>query len=223
MVLLARDCMDQSAAILNDTAKTLYTYVAQLPYLKIANDNLDLILIANGFSVQRRTTSTAIQVPSSTGNITLNLAVLTDMFLPIKLLERASGSSDVFVPLDERDWEPEIKAVSSLGLWVFRDNNIYFPPVTSAREVKVDYWRQLSTIIDSTSVEEVTLAKTYLSARCAELCARFVGENTEKADSIRDNEVSQAQENLERVYNKNSQGVRSRRRRFTRTRSTYSR
>lgn len=220
-MLFASDITAEAAALLNDQARAFYTDVNMLPHLKKSNEDLELILIASGAAVQRQESSTPIQVPVNVNNQVLT--GIPDMFVPIRVIERASGSSDVFVLLDERAWEPNIRAASSLGYWTFRNNQIIFPPVSTAREVKVDYWRQLSPILNASSVEEILLSKTYLASRLAELCARYVGQNSEIADSLRDNEVSQAQDKLETIYVKNTQGSRSRRRRFSRSRTTLTR
>lgn len=223
MALLASDIIAEAAALLNDQGRALFIDGLMLPHLKKANEDLELIMIANGSAVQRQQSSAAIAVPASAFNQNLSLATLTDMFVPIRVLERASGSTDVYVLMGEREWEPNIKATSSLAYWTFRNNQIIFPPLGAAREVIVDYWRQLSPITSTGSTEEILLSKTYLASRLAELCARYIGENNERADQLRDNEVSQAQNNLEIIYVKNSQGSRTRRRRFTRTKTVYTR
>lgn len=224
--MLASEIMDESAALLNDTAKSLFTYAAQLPYLKRANEFLENLLIANGVAIQRQT-SAVLTVVSSTTNIDLsvNVAYPSDMLLPIRLLERDGGAtSQDFGPMIETEWEPELRPTASIQFWTFRNNKIYTPGVTSTRDVKIDYWRQLTTITSSSSPEEVTGSKVYLAAKTAELCARYIGQNKEIADDLANIEVAPAQDLLERIYIKNSQGVgRSRRRRFTRPRVTYSR
>lgn len=216
--MIAGDIATAAAAILNDSAQALYTFAAQLPHIRKANEDLELLMAAAGISVTRQV-STILPVPQSTSNIVL-FNTPGDMFVPISILERLMGSTDQFIGVDEREWVPEILPTQSLSYWVFRNNKILFPPVSSDREVKIQYWRQLAPIATVNSVEEVLLSKTYLASRTAELCARYIGENTVRADEIRDNEVMQAKDGLERVYIKNSQGNRTRRRRFKRTGST---
>lgn len=220
MTLFASDCMDEAASLLNDTAKAMFTYTAQLPYLKKANEDLELIMIANGASVQRQR-STNLLVVASTNNIVLSQ--IPDMFVPINVWERASGSTDLYVMLDFQSWEPNMNPIASLQYWTFRNNTIIFPPVQTNREVRVDYWRQLLPVTQSNSIEEILMSKTYLSARTAELCARYIGENESRANALRDNEVSLAQDNLETIYVKNNQSSRGRRRRFSRNRTVYAR
>ena len=225
MPYLASDVMDESAALLNDVAKALFTYTAQLPYLKRANEALENLLIANGVSVQRQV-GAVLSVAPSTSNIDLSATIgyPSDMLLPIRCWERDGGATDqTFTMMDERDWEPEITPTSSLAYWTFRNNKIYIPGVTTTRDVKIDYWRQLTAIVSSGSNEEVMGAKTYLAAKTAEMCARYIGQNSEIADSLLSNEVAESKDLLERILVKNTQGTRSRRRRFTRPGTYYAR
>ena len=210
--------MNGSAALLNDTALALFTYAAQLPYLRRANEFLENLLISNGISVQLQN-STTVSVLVSANNIDLGTMTgyPSDMLLPIRLWER-SNSSQNFVLMTERELEPSYTPVSTLGIWEFRNNTIYVPGINATAQVKIDYWRQLSAITSSSSNEEVGGSKSYLEARTAELCARYIGQNAEIADSLLNNEVIPAQDMLERIYIKNSQGSRSRRRPFRRPR-----
>lgn len=222
---LASDVMDESASLLNDTAKTQFTYTAQLPYLKRANEILENLMISWGVSVQRQT-SAVITVTTSSSNIDLSglSGYPSDMLLPIRLLETDLGSTVFGPPMTEKEWEPEITPTSTLQFWVFRNNKIYTPGVTTSRLVKIDYWRQLTVITSQSSNEEVGGGKTWLAAKTAELCARYIGQNKEIADDLFTIEVIPAQDTLERIYNKNSQGsARGRRRRFRRPRVSYSR
>lgn len=221
---LASDVMNQAAAILNDTGLAVFSFVAQLPYLKMANEDLELILIACGVSIQRQV-GAVLSVPASTTDNDLSgvAGYPSDMFFPIRLWESPDGSVGSFNLMTEKDWTPEVRPTAGLIFWAFRNNKIYTPGSTSARSVKIDYWRQLTSIISSSSNEEVAGALTYLAAKTAELCARFIGQNTDIADALLNGRVAQCQDVLERIYIKNTQGTRSRRRRFRRPGSQYTR
>jgi hypothetical protein len=49
--ILASDVMDRAAALLNDSALSIYTYAVQLPYLKMAVDDLQLQVEANNIAL----------------------------------------------------------------------------------------------------------------------------------------------------------------------------
>lgn len=222
---LASDVMDEAASLLNDTAKERFTYAAQLPYVRRANEFLENLMIACGISIQRQT-SAVILTPTSTVNLDLSAyaGYPSDMLLPIRLWERDGGAtSQTFTLMTEKEWEPELIPTSSITYWTFRNNKIMTPGATSTRDIKVDYWREITAVTASGSNEEISGSKTYLAAKTAELCARYIGQNKDVADDLLGIEVGPAQDLLERIYIKNTQGTRARRRRFTRPNAYYSR
>lgn len=219
----AADVMDQACILLNDPAKALFSYTAQLPYLRRANEFLENLMVLNGVSVQRQASSVITVTPSTT-NIDLSAKTNypSDMLLPIRLLESDSATG-IFYPMTEREWEPEITPTNSVTYWVYRNNRIYVPGLTITRYIKVDYWRQLSAVTVSGDTEEFVASKTYLAAKTAEMCARYIGQNDDTANNLLNIEVVPAQQLLEGIYIKNMQGNRTRRRRFTRPRAYYAR
>src|SRR6266581_1418656 len=87
-----------SAALLNDTALTNFTYTAQLPYFKIACEDLRQELLDNNIPI---TNFTSIAILVSAG-IT-DIGGLTGPALPIDLIdifelwERISGTSNAYL------------------------------------------------------------------------------------------------------------------------------
>lgn len=216
-VLLAGTVMDQAAAILNDVAKNLYSYTVQLPYIKKANEDLEQTLLVYGVTIQFKK-SAAITV--SAGATTLVLP--SDFLVPISLWERASGSTneDDYVEMDERDWEENTQAQSTLTQWSFRENGINLVPSTANREVKLYYDKMLTVVNSENSTEDSILFKSFLAAKTAEYCARFIGMNKVMADEIRDNECFKAEDKLVHILVGNMQGIRFRRPKFT-TKNLY--
>lgn len=209
MSFLASDVMDQSAVILNDVAKTNYTYAAMLPLLQKANQELEQQLIIYGASPVRLA-SPAITVLANAVSLTLPV----DFLLPLRLFERLN-SSEQWQPMEEKRWNPEsYTPTTSLTYWAFYNNLINFPGATVGREVLLEYQRRLLVISTSGSTEDFYLTLSFLAARTAELCARYIGMNTTVADGIRDNDVFKAEDALFRVLVLNGQGVGARRRKF---------
>lgn len=208
--LSAGEVMDQAAAILNDTAKNMYSYTVQLPYVKKANEALEQLLIVYGVSIQRVKSASIAVVATA-----LTLTLPSDFLLPIKLFERAQGASNNdWVPMGEGDWEPNPPQTTTLNLWAFRNNAINFTGATTNREVLLEYERALAIIVNQSSQEDSYLFKPYLAAKTAEYCVRFVGMNKTMADEIRDNECFVAENNLTHILVGNAQGVRHRRAQF---------
>jgi len=217
MPFLASDVMDEAAAILNDTGKNLYSNTAQLPYVKKANRELEQLLLIHGAPVQR-VVSAVITVPAITPPAMEQALILpNDFLLPIRLFERNAGDvNDPWVPIIERMWSPEneVQIATAIRWWNFKNNAVYLYGCTQSRDVLLEYDRQLAVITAPGSAEDTYLSFVWLSARTAELCARYVGMNETIADGIRDNDVAKAEDSLLRLYVLNQQGIRQRRPRF---------
>jgi hypothetical protein len=217
MAVLASDIMDGAAIILNDSAKSLYSYATQLPYLKKANQELEQELIIIGAPVQR-TKSATISVLANAKTLTLP----SDFLIPLTLKERNSGSSDPWTDMVEKAFLPDNAIPDNLlRVWQFANNNINFVGSIINRDVLLNYDRMLAVINSQNSAEDFYLSSVYLSARTAELCARYIGMNKTMADQIRDDDVAAARDNLMRVFVLQSQGTSTRRPKFSTTRRNF--
>lgn len=212
--------MDLAASLLNDTARSIYTYTAQLPYLRIAFDELKEFLEENNIPI---TAKVSAVLTINVGNVSIGFA--TSPALPADLieieqvLERTASSNEMFVPIFKQDYLPQINTLtSSLQFWAWQNQAINFLGANSIREVKIEYIADtLGTITDENTVINMINAKNYLAFRTAGLCAEFIGENKSRADSLN----SIASGTLDRVLNistKAKQAMPARRRPF---RSAY--
>jgi hypothetical protein len=176
---LASDIMDQAAAQLNDASKTIYSYAVQLPFLKSAWNKLQLELIANGIDVTREV-SAVIDVAANSTYVTTP----SDMIQPIIVRERADGTSDLFVEVEEVDDIPEIDQVDEIIYWSWREEVLYINSPATAREVKVTYKKSLNPATGSSSTLNVLNSTEYLACMTASLCARYIGENPTRAAEL---------------------------------------
>src|SRR6267142_2682535 len=101
MAFTAGSVMDRSASLLNDTAKSSYTYVAQLPYLGVAYDELREILQENNVPITFKlsanyTITTAITDIGGAGGLLLP----TDLVELEGVFERTSGSTEDFIEMN---------------------------------------------------------------------------------------------------------------------------
>lgn len=207
------DVMDSAAALLNDVSKSLFTYTVQMPYLKIANDELEAELLQYNATIEDMMTN--INVAANA----LTLTLPADFFMPIKLRERdqTSTNDDDFFDMYEKDLEPLLSKTASLNYWSFRNNAINFIGATTNRTVKLAYKRTLVVIsnVNGTEVEEVTKAKNFLAFRTAALCAEFIGGRNGKDRALSLNgQAIVAITSLTNIFVKNSQGRRARRKPF---------
>lgn len=216
MTFLASDVMDGARVFLNDVAASLYTNTAITPHIIAANEELESELLTYGVEVQRKV-SAAIVV----GIGVLVLPLPTDFLLPVNLYERSSGGSDPYVKMDEKIWNPaDYIQTNTLNYWAFYNNAVNLPGSTAARDVLLEYERQLAVVSGPNSPEDFVLSKRFLCAKAAELCARYVGMNTAFADSIASRETEPSRNRLITILVRNMQGNPVRRQKFTTRRTS---
>lgn len=84
-------------------------------------------------------------------NINSNLVLPSDMIYPERVWERSTGSQNTFIPLTQPQFGlPSCLQGPSLGLWEWRNDNIWFPGATTTRDVRLRYWATLSTFYSQT-------------------------------------------------------------------------
>lgn len=183
--------LDLTASLMNDTAKTKFTYTAMLPYFNMALAIMQEELEVNEIPV----------VEKSTGSITVTTGVKivsqgttsadypTDLVEIQQLWERLSGSSDPYTPMYKRDFLPHYLddiTVDQLVYWTWLNNQIQFIGASTDRELKLDYLRQryANTVSDTTTAIDVMNSRTFLEFKTASLCARYIGENPTRADQL---------------------------------------
>ena len=194
--LTAAQVMDKVASLMNDTAKTTYTYQAQLPYLNMAFDELQESFELNNIPVTNQTTSPPILVPA--GTITIGPVDGQGMTpapnYPIDLIEiqglyeRLAGSSEPYVPMAQREFLPHSidgLPTSALQYWIFQDQQIKMIGALTPREVKIDYIKAIfQDDLVSCSIIGIINARSFLYYRTASLCSQFIGENESRASDL---------------------------------------
>lgn len=223
--LVGSNVMDISASLLNDTAKTNYTYAAQSPYLRIALQELRELFELNNIPVTQLT-SAVIQVnagvtaiPYNGAGTPTNPTLPNDFVEAQQLWERARGI-DPFVPMTRRDYLPhslEGVQYNDFLYWVWESQTIKFLPSVRNNDIKIDYIKQLfpdagATVNENTQINVVNAA-TFLEYRTAALCAEFIERNLTSANGLN----SYAVLGLDRVAGisaKSKQTIMTRRRPF---------
>jgi len=191
--LLASEVMDRAASLLNDTAKNIYTYAAQLPYLNIAVQELQEEFELSNIPVTEET-SAIIWVAAGVSAITYNAAgtpqnptLPSDMVEPAQLWERQHGI-DPFIPMTKRDYIPHyLEDIESEQFiyFVWQDQQIRFLPAVQDNDIKIDYIKQLFNIItDQNTQINIINSRTFLEYRTAALCAEFIERNLTSAQGL---------------------------------------
>lgn len=220
----AADVLDKSASLMNDTAKTVYTYSAQLPYLNIALAEIEEHFQLNNVPTTNQA-SASITVPIGTTEVNPvdGPGIVTPPNYPSDLIEiqglyeRASGSSDSFLLIKKVEFLPKISddaSINSIQYWSWQDQRIKFHAVISIRELRLDYIKSLfSEITNPNTVIGLINAKSFLAFRTAALCSEFIGENKTRADSLNEFAVA-AGERVTGIGIKAKQNITTRRRPF---------
>ena len=225
--LTAGEVMDRSAALLNDPAKTDYTYLAQLPYLNMAIDELVELLEESNASPTNQT-SVAITLPVGANKIT-PIEHIDAPHYPIDLVEiqevfeRAAGSNEGYLKLNRREFVSEFPIGNSLMFWAWEDQIIKFNPAGTfgPREVQLRYvGKTIAQAANELSVIGAINSRSYLSYKTAALCAQFIGENESRA-AVLNAEAERASERMTGISNKGKQQMMTRHRPFRASYKSY--
>jgi hypothetical protein len=224
--LTAGEVMDKAASLMNDTAKTVYTYAAQMPYLNMALDELMEHLELHNIPITSKTSASitvnigTTQINPESGFEPPNLPPTypSDLVSIEQIWERLAGSTDPFVPLVQREFLPHYVddiLVDSLIYWAWQDQRIKFIGATTNREVKLDYVAKVKTnqVVSSGDQIGIINARTFLYYRTAAICSQFIGENPTRAGEL--NQFAQmAVDRMTGIEIKSKQSVQTRRRPF---------
>jgi hypothetical protein len=220
--LLASEVMDRAASLLNDTAKSQYTYAAQLPYLNIAVQELQEEFELNNIP-STQNVSAVIQVAVGVTAITYDAAgtpanpkLPDDMVEPAQLWERVHNI-DPFIPMYKRDYLPHyLEGIQSEQFiyFVWESQQIKFLPVVQDNDIKIDYIKQLfNTITDQNTQINIINSKTFLEYRTAALCAEFIERNLTSAQGL-NNYAVMGMDRVLGIGSKGKQSIFTRRRPF---------
>jgi hypothetical protein len=188
-ILIASEVMDLSAAALNDVDKTTYGYDVQIPYLKLAMQELQEIFELNSLSVTEQSSS-AIPVNAGVSELTFNAPsqprLPDNLIEPQQLWERTAGTFP-WVEMSRREFIPhtlEGVEISQLLYWVWQQNKIKFLSSNGDNEVKIDYIGSLfPKYVRADTIIPVQNAIGYLSYKTAELISDMVEHNDARAQS----------------------------------------
>jgi hypothetical protein len=187
----AGEIMNSAAALLNDTAKDVYTFTVQLPYLQIALKELRELFELSNAPVTNET-SAVIPVDSGTTVIGFNTTpALPSNLVEIQQLWERQRNSDPFIPMTKKEYLPhylEGQETNRFLIWAWIANEIRLLPADGDNDLKIDYIRTLFTAVtDQNSIIGVINAESFLHFRTAALIAQFIMENKARADELNGN------------------------------------
>ncbi len=183
--------IDMVASLMNDTAQTLYTNAAVLPYLNIALDDLQESFEQNNIPVTNEE-SAAITVPAGKTVIGFGTipALPADLVEIQKVWERTSGIIP-YTPMVRKEFIPkshEDESITQFLLWVWIDQEIRVIKATANIDIKIDYIKNIFNtplLVGDIGVNlPIINVKQYLGYHTASLCSMFIGENETRAETL---------------------------------------
>lgn len=200
-ILLASEIMDSTAAVLNDADKTVYGYDTQLPYLKLALQELQEVFELNSLPI---TEHSSAAIPVKAGVTDLEFNTTTGTRLPDNLLE-IQGIWE---------WTNSFWSPVSRSSYVWKGSKLYLQASNIDREVKIDYIGSLfPKFLRADTIIPVQNGFGYLSYKAAELIADMIEHNDARAQT----NGSRAFASLDRINGitvKAKQNIMTRRRPF---------
>ena len=169
-------------SLLNDAAGNLFSDAVLLPYANSAYRKVQRAL-ANIQSGTFLTDNVLLVVPAvaqvdASAQVSITDATAppnqlpTDLLVPAKLWERASGSSDDFMEmtdLTDHDGLPSEPQGQTLRYWEWRADGLYFLGATQDTQIRLRYLKAYPDFIDATSPVLVRNAQEALAYATAAL------------------------------------------------------
>lgn len=190
--MTAANVMDSAAALLNDTALSVFTYVKQIPYLNMALNELQEFFELNDIPATD-TLSAALTIAAGVTSIGFSPATPVPgvVYLPSNFIEPQivwESNSGSYSEMKRVEILPLLDSgvqQSNFGVYVWASQELRFNPSIQSNNIKIHYLRSLFIpITASGDVITVVNAQSFLQFRTGALVAEFVGENKSRADEL---------------------------------------
>ena len=182
----AGDVLGLVRALMNDLNAVIWNDAALFPFLNAAYRSLQEELAINGVTVM--TTYADVDLPLVTLNgmtTAPNPARIaddtdpqlpTDLVVPYTLQEQATGSDDVFIPMEKITGPlPNLAPMPYLRMWKWEADQIELIGATQAITVRIEYERALAGLSQESDPIEIPYANRPLAYEVAALAARSRG------------------------------------------------
>jgi hypothetical protein len=169
-------------SLLNDAQGNLFTDAVLLPYLNSAYRKVqrNLANVGAGGFIQDDAllVVTAVSVPDTSAQVSIADSTAppnqlpSDLLVPMKVWERANGSSDDFselVDLTRHGGLPSRVQDTSLSVWEWRGDGIWFVGATQDTQIRIRYLKTYPDLSDASSPVLVRNAQEALAYATAGL------------------------------------------------------
>lgn len=214
------EIMVMVAALLNDTARTIYTDTNVLPYLNMALDDLQETFELNNVPVTNDATE-VIFVKAGVTRIGFgtNPSLPGDLVDIQQLYERTAGINP-FVHMERKTFIPKVledQEIAQFLIWAWAKQEVRLISATADNDLKIDYVASIFNtpiaLADIGATLGIINVKQYLGYKTAALCSMFVGENETRASAL-NGLANTAQEIELGIPTKGRQSIVTRRRPF---------
>jgi hypothetical protein len=170
-------------SLLNDAAGNLFTDAVLLPYVNVGYRKTQRALANVGsgtfLSDDALLVVTAIAEVDASAQVSITDATAPpnqlppDLLVPVKLWERASGSTDEFVEMTDmtdHDGLPSQEQSLTLDYWEWRADGLYFLGATQDTQIRLRYQKSYPDLVDATSpvlIRQAQEALAYAAAAMA--------------------------------------------------------
>lgn len=213
------DVFDTARFCLNDVGVSYYSNDVLLPALKIAYEDLRLECQDANIPFTNKT-SAVITVPATVtaigaSDVANSPALPVDLVEIIEMYERTAGTTNDFTRMDPVRFLPKTEVQTAyLRVFTWQKQVVRLIGANGDIDVKIDYVANtLDRVVNENTQILINNCINALSFRTAGLCARYMMENTTRADEL-DAEASRCLGLMTNIDIKNQQSMPVRRRPF---------
>jgi hypothetical protein len=212
-----REIISMVSSLMNDTAQTVYTEVAVLPYLNMALNDLQETFEQHNVPTTNEV-SDVITIPSGTNTVAFRTypGLVEDPTIPSNLIEikqvwESPTGTESWTPLIHKEFlPPRLQNVetSKFLYWAWDGKEIELYPANQDIDIKIDYVKSIFEPVTEATLQTdlaVKNIKSYLGYRTASLCAMYIGENSERAAAL----AADAEVSLQRTLGISAKGRQS--------------
>lgn len=180
------------AGLMNDSAQSLYTNTACLPYLNLSLDELQELYELNGIPTTNET-SAAITIKSGIKELGFDTTpALPSDFIELQELWESPTGLNKWTPVVKKDFIPHYledgTTISQFLIYAWERDRIKLVAANQDNDLKLDYTASIFNtpiLIKDINVNlPFTNVKTYLEYKTAALCAFFIAENPTRAMAL---------------------------------------
>ncbi len=183
----AEDALNLARSLANDAAGAVFSDAVLMPFLNAAYRTLQRELAENGVTVL--VAQADLSLPLTAGltptaiSDTSSPQLPSDCLAPHTLWEMATGSSDLFIPMEKiTAGMPNLQPGAYLRIWEWREDQINLIGATRTITVRLRYEKVLPTLVLGTDLVQIRSSTDPLAYATAAMAARSRGQRALAAD-----------------------------------------